>query len=91
MLRGDGNLATGGRLGQTSGDPRQGRRDGHGPEPDERSGSPEPGHLIEEARSEEAEAGRALRRRADRTRAQVRAAEVRERALCRMEASSADG
>jgi ribosomal protein S18 acetylase RimI-like enzyme len=76
---GDSRLAGGGRLGQTSGDPRRhpaqrsktraGRSEADGPEP---------GHLIAEARSEETEAGRALGRRRTEPPAPGESAEVRE-------------
>jgi hypothetical protein len=45
---------------------------------------PEPGHLITEARSEETEAGGALRWRANGTEAPARTAVIGEGALCRM-------
>ena len=54
----------GGRLGLTSGDPRQHRRDRPRREPDERTDGPEPGHLTARSARRRREAGRALGRRA---------------------------
>src|SRR6266511_3233278 len=66
--KGDGSLATGDRLELPSGGSAAPRPTISGREPDERADGPEPGHLIEEARSEETEGRRALRRRAGRDR-----------------------
>jgi hypothetical protein len=60
--KGDGKFATGGRLGLTSEDPRRYWRDSPRRGRTSEADGPEPGHLIEEARSEET-GGRALRRR----------------------------
>jgi hypothetical protein len=59
----DGTLATGGRLRLTSGDPRRHRCDGQDAGRTRRTDGSEPGHLIEEARSEET-GGRASARTA---------------------------
>ena len=76
---GDGKLATGGRLGQTSRDPRRHRRDRQRRELDERTDGPEPGHLMARRARRRREAGRALGWRADRTaRSQVSPADDRE-------------
>src|SRR6266545_1065513 len=64
--------------GRRAGDPREGRRDGQGHEPDERSGRPRTRAPHEEARSEKAEAGEAFGRRANGTGASARIAEIRE-------------
>jgi hypothetical protein len=48
-------FSPGRRFGYPSGDSRQGRRHGHGPEPEERSGRPRTRAPHEEARSEETE------------------------------------
>ena len=54
----------GGRLGPTSGDPRQHWRDRPRREPDERADGPEPGHLMARSARRRRDAGRALGRRA---------------------------
>ena len=54
----------GGRLGLTSGDPRQHRRDRSTREPDRRTDGPEPGHLTARSARRRRETWRALGRRA---------------------------
>jgi hypothetical protein len=54
----------GGRLGPTSGDPRQHRRDRPRRELDGRADGPEPGHLMARSARRRREAGRALGPRA---------------------------
>jgi hypothetical protein len=66
------------RLGLTTGDARQHRRDRPRREPDGRTDGPEPGHLMARSARRRRKAGRMLRRRAIRTGDPVSAVDDRE-------------
>lgn len=78
VFGGDGNLATGGRLGQTSGDPRRNGAVVTDASRTSEQTAPEPGHLMREARTEQAEGRSSLEWRANETGVLASAAEVRD-------------
>lgn len=74
----DGNLATGGRLGQTSGDPRRNGAVVKDASRTSEQTAPEPGHLMREARTDQAEGRSSARWRANEAGVLASAPEVRE-------------